>query len=408
MKKLISCLLVLVLVLSFVACSGSQKGNEEAPKTETKTEVTTVKIAVITALSGGASENGTYELNAAKLAAKNINAAGGIKSLGGAQIEIVSYDYTSDTNNTKSGVEKILSENDIVAGIGGATSGLVLPTLPVWEANEIPLVTENNSNDLTNQGYEYIFSVHCRGSQVGEVSVNFIQWLQSQGQNLTKAAIIYENSAKGSSSADGARAYCQKAGLEIVYDESHPNTITDVTSIVTAVKAAGADVCFIYTLDQVSRLLTTSMQDLNYNPVAITSNWNPSFYEALGDKTNGIIANANWLPTNKAVQDNPEYVELCKQYKEEYNISIEQCAGGAYSSVMVIAQALEKCGSTDGPTLMKTIAEGEWKVLLGEGTITFNEAHEAQGPVPVIGQWQDGQVVTIFPRELASGDFKTY
>ncbi len=406
MKKAIALLLVLTMVLAMAACAGKET---EAPKADGKAaEVKTVKISVITALSGGASENGNYEVNAAKLAAKNINAAGGIKSLGGAQIEIVTYDYTSDSNNTKSGVEKVLASNDIVAGVGGATSGLVLPTLPVWEANEIPLVTENNSNDLTNQGYEYIFSVHCRGSQVGEVSVDFIKYLKEQGHDLTKAAIVYENSAKGTSSADGARKYCEGAGLEIVYDESHPNTITDVTSIVTACKAAGAQVLFVYTLDQVSRLMTTAMKDLDYNPVAITSNWTPSFYDALGEATNGIIANANWLPTNKAVLANPDYVALCKQYKDEYNVYFDQCAGGVYSSVMVIAQALEKCGTTDGPTLMKTIAEGDWTVLLGEGHITFNERHEAVGPVPVIGQWQDGQVVTIFPLELASGEYKEY
>ena len=75
---------------------------------------------------------------------------------------------------------------------------------------------------------------------------------------------------------------------------------------------------------------------------------------------------------------------------------------------MIIAQALEECGTTDGAVLKDTIANGTWDVLLGDGTLTFNDAHEAVGPFAVIGQWQDGHIVTIYPEDAASGEFKVY
>ena len=407
MKRLLTLITCIAMLASLYGCgSPSDNANHSGSGSEDNPGV--VKIALINALSGTSAEAGNLELQAAQLACEKINESGGIKSLNGAQLEIVSYDYTSDPNNTKSVVERVLSSEDIVAGVGGTTSGLLLPTLPVWESYEIPIVTENNAPDLTNQGYEYVFSVHCRGTEVGTTSVEFIQWLQEQGYDVSKAAIIFENSAKGISSAEGARQYCESAGLEIVYDESHPNTITDVTSIVTAAKSAGAEVCFVYTLDQVSKLITTTMKDLDYNPITLSSNTTPSFYEALGEDSNGILCGANWFPTNAAVVNDPEKDAIVNEYEERYGMFIDQCGGGVYSSVMIIAQALEECGTTDGAVLKDTIANGTWDVLLGDGTLTFNDAHEAVGPFAVIGQWQDGHIVTIYPEDAASGEFKVY
>ena len=398
MKRFVTLLLSLVMLATVVSGVG-MTAFADAPDT--------IKIALVNALSGTSAEQGNLELGAANLAIDTINAAGGIKSLGGAKLELVSADYTSDANNTKSVVERVLSSEDIVAGVGGTTSGLLLPTLPVWEAYEIPIVTENNAPDLTNQGYEYVFSVHCRGTEVGTTSVEFIQWMNENGSDIQKAAIIFENSAKGISSADGARSYCEKLDLEIVYDESHPNTITDVTSIVTAAKSSGADVCFVYTLDQVSKLICTTMKDLSYNPITISSNTTPSFYDALGEDSNGVICNANWFVTN-AIMSEPENAAIAEEYLKRNGFFMDQCAGGVYSSVMIIAQALETCATTEGSVLKDTIAQGTWKVLLGDGEITFNEKHEAVGPHAVIGQWQEGKIVTIYPENYASGVYKQY
>lgn len=392
MKKVLS--LVLAVVLTLV-CAFTAVAEEPA----------TIKIALINALSGDMAEGGQHELEAAQLAIKNINDAGGIKSLGGAKLELVSADYTSSTDNTKSVVERVLSSNDIVAGIGGTTSGLILPTLPVWEKYGIPLVTENNATDLTSQGYEYVFSVHCRATSCGEVSVDFVKSLQETYDiDASKCAIIYENSAKGMSSADGARATIEKAGMGIVYDDSHPNTITDVTPILTAVKSSGAAVNFIYTIEQVAKLLFTTSRDLEYYPMMITANQTPSFYDALGDAINGTLVACNWTYGNKNVVENPEFKAVTDAYEETYGYFMDQSAGGVYSSVMIIAEALEACGTTDGEILRDTIRAGSYETLL-DGTVTFDEGGANNNASAVIAQWQDGELVAIYPEHLASGTY---
>lgn len=392
MKRILTIALAAILLLSCTITSIAE-------------EPETIKIALINALSGDSAEGGQHELEAAQLAIKHINEKGGIQSLGGAKLELVSADYTSSTDNTRSVVERVLSSNDITAGVGGTTSGLILPTLSIWERYGVPLVTENNATDLTNQGYEYVFSVHCRATSNGEVSVQFVQDLEELfGIDASKCAIIYENSAKGMSSADGARAMIEKAGMSIVYDESHPNTITDVSSIITAVKSTGATVNFIYTIEQVAKLLFTTARDLDYYPVTIAATQTPSFYDALGDAINGTLVSCNWCYGNKNVVENPEYKAIVDEYKETYGYFMDQSAGGVYSSVMIIADALEQCGTTDKEVLRDTIKNGAFETLL-DGTVTFNEGGANENASAVIAQWQEGDLITIYPERLASGTY---
>ncbi|MDR1732261.1 MAG: ABC transporter substrate-binding protein [Synergistaceae bacterium] len=365
-----------------------------------------VRLALITSLSGDSTENGTLERAGIELAVKRINEAGGIKALGGAKIELIIEDYTSNTENTKSVVERVLSRGDIIAGVGGGTSGLVLPTLPVWESHEVPLVTHNNADNLSSQGYEYVFSIHCRASSVGQVSVEFIDWLKNKiGIKVNNAALIFENSAKGMNSANGARATIKRMGMNLVFDDSHPNTLTDATALVTSIKASGADVCFIYTIYQVCKLLFTAMQNLNYNPVTITGNSLPSFYSALGESMNGVLVSANWFATNKNLVDNPAKKAITDEFEKTYGYFMEQCAGGAYSAVMVIAQALEQTGSRDKKALRDAIAAGTFDTLLAGDKITLNATGANDRSTAVIGQWQNGKLITIYPEFMASGEY---
>jgi branched-chain amino acid transport system substrate-binding protein len=363
-------------------------------------------LALITSLSGDSTENGTLERAGIELAVKHINEAGGIKSLGGAKIELSIDDYTSNTDNTKSVVERVLSRGDIIAGVGGGTSGLVLPTLPVWESHGVPLVTHNNADNLSSQGYEYIFSIHCRASSVGQVSVEFIEWLKGKiGLNVNNAALIYENSAKGINSANGARVTIQRVGMNLVFDDSHPNTLTDATALVTSVKATNADVCFVYTIYQVCKLLFTSMQNLNYNPVTITGNSLPSFYDALGESMNGVLVSANWFATNKNLVEDPRKKAIMDEFEKNYGYFMEQCAGGAYSAVMIIAQALEQTGSRDTTALREAIATGTFDTLLAGGSIKLSANGANEISTAAIGQWQNGKLITIYPEYIASGEY---
>ena len=428
-------LLVLALVagiLCMSACSAAPSGDNSTASSETTDttqpaestdeqtqdtqdaqdaaeEVPTIKIAAAYPLSGTAAEAGQMGLDGARLAVKHINDNGGIQALGGAKLELVEADTTSDSSQSKQVVERLLEDEDIVAMVGCANSAVMMPTLPVIEKRQVPVVTNCNAPNITAQGYKYVFSITHPGAYAGENVVRFIKWLnEDQGYSYKKVAIVYENSAFGISSAEGSRANAEKYGLEIVFDESFAPGLTDASAIVTAMKNSGAEVFIPATYASESKLFIETMKSMDYHPLIIGPVAWPSLKEALGDSINGILSTGNWNPYTKAVQDDPQWKAVAEEFEQTYGYFMTEVAGPNYQAIRVIAEALELTGSRDSVALRDTIANTEFKnTMMTENTVKFDENGQNINAIAVLAQWQDGVPVSVFPTEVSVSEFKT-
>ncbi len=366
-----------------------------------------MKIAAAYPLSGANAESGQMGLDGARLAVKHINENGGIKSLGGAKIELVEADTTSDATQSKQVVERLLQDEDILAMVGCANSGIMMPTLPVLEKNQIPAVTNCNAPDITGQGYQYVFSLCHLGPDAGQNVVKAIQWLNDEmGYSYKKVAIVYENSAFGISSAEGSRADAEEYGLEIVFDESFAPGLTDASSIVTAMKNSGAEVFIPATYASESKLFIETMKSMDYHPLVIGPVAWPSLEEALGDSINGILSTGNWNPYTKYVQDNPENKAIVDDFEETYGYFMTEVAGPNYQAVKIIAEALEICGTRDSVVLRDTISQTEFTdTLMAPTTVKFNENGLNEHAIAVLAQWQDHVPYAVYPTEVSVREF---
>ncbi len=407
--------LLLIMCMFLGACGNkAQTTPEEKKATDSTTEKAseqtndeeTIKIAFIYPLSGGSAESGNMCLDAANLAVKNINDAGGIKALGGKKLELVVFDGTSDPAQSKNVAERALSDKNIVAAVGSGSSALTLPMLPAFEKNQVPLLTFSNSVDITNQGYQYVFSITNRGTQLGEYNIEFLDYLNNDlGYSYKKVAIIYENSANGINMADGARKSAQNMGLEIVFDESYQAGNADFAPMITAIKNSGAEVVMPYGYMQEQKLIFSAMRDIDFYPLVMgNSNW-PSFYEALGDATNGVVTVGNWNWNTKLVQENEEYTKIVKQFEDTYGYFMTEQSGPTYDAVKIIANALEICGKTDSVELRNTISANKFDGMQLTGVYEFNEKGENINGVPAVSQWQYGKPVAVYPIEYAGSEY---
>ena len=406
MKKALSLFIVLIMLASlFVGCGNEQTGGEEE-------QVTVVKIAFMNPLSGNNADAGQQDLNAAQLAVKHINEAGGIESLGGAQIELVVTDTTSDPTQAQSVAQRVLSDGEIVGIVGTGISGLTLPILPIAEKNEVPMITNSISNDITNQGYQYVFEPVPKGSMFGETQVNFLRALNDEfNLGIKKVAIVYENSAYGVSTAEGTKATAEAAGLEVVVNQSYPQGFTDASSLVTTVKQSGAQAIFpvAYTTD--AKLIINTMKSMDYNPLVIGGGagflW-PAMGEELGDNINGLLSVASWNWDSKNISGNPDLAKIPEDYEATYGEFMTEHAGPTYSFVWMLKEAIEKTGSTDSKTIRDALAEMTFEdtpaALMQPGVVQFGDDGWNVETHPVMIQWQDGKPRTIFPISDASSD----
>ena len=405
-------LLSISLLASCTASSSSASQNtgdtssKDASQGGTAAAVDKVQIGFLNPLSGANADAGKHDLDAAQLAVKHINESGGIKSLGGAQVELVVGDTTSDATQSAQIAERIISQNNLSGIVGTGFSGLTMPILPVVEKYEVPMVTNSINDKITDQGYEYIFEPVPKGSLFGGQQIAFIKYLQEQGIPANKVAIIYENSAYGESTAQGSLKIAEDAGLEVVMNESFPPNFTDASSLVTALKNSGAEIVMPVAYSQDAKLIVNTMEAMNYEPIMIGGGagflW-PVLGAELGDKVNGMISVASWNWDSKNISDNPDLLKVTEDFEKEYGYFMTEHAGPSYVATWIIKEGIEKAASADPVDVRNAIAEMDFTegpaTMMQPGTIHWDGKGWNENVNAVIIQWQDGKPRTIFPRE---------
>ncbi|HBE76989.1 MAG TPA: hypothetical protein DDW65_04295 [Firmicutes bacterium] len=371
-----------------------------------------VRIGFLNPLSGSNADAGQQDLNAAKLAVEDINNSGGIKSLK-AKVELVIEDSTSDAKEAASAAQRLFTTKKVAGALGTGISGLTMPIQPIVERYRIPIVTNSVNDDITSKGYTYTFQVTPKGSQFGETQVNFFKYINDKYKlGLTKAAIVYENSGYGVSTAEGIQTLAQKAGLKVVLYQPYPHGFTDAGPLVTTIKSSGAEILFpvAYTTDAV--LIINTMKAMNVSPLIIGGGagflW-PAISEALGKNVNGLISVASWNWDSKNITEDPNMVAITERYEKKFGGFMTEHAGPSYLGVRLIAEAVDRAHSDDPVKVAAqmrklSLAKGTIGAFMQPGRVKF-EASGWNTTHPVMIQWQDNKPRTVYPEASATRSF---
>ena len=411
-KNLLALLMAFAMIFSASACGS--KPADDAGNTDSE-GANTVKLCIGTPLSGSYADCGKQGLDGATYAVDYINANGGIKALGGAKIELISFDTTSDSNQSMIAMERAVEQYSPSAVLGMSYSGLTVPCLPVAEKLKVPLLTTCISPDLNNQGYEYIYAPDPKSAQFADQQAAALITLNDDyGYDLTKVAIVYEDSEYGITTAESDKAIVEAAGFEVVLYEAFPVGFTDASSLVTSIKQSGATVLFPAAGTQEAVLIVNALKSINYTPLIIAGGagflW-PTIRDELGDNINGVLSASQWNWDSKYIRDNEDLWNFVQGFEDEYGYFITE-HGGAYAGLVgMFAWAIEQCGSAD-PTAIRDALEGAeirdgLSQLFAPGYVTFDETGWNDSAYAVLIQWQvceDGisRPLTIYPREASS------
>ena len=434
MKKLIAMLLALAMIFCLVACSSSSDKTTDASQTqttqETKTEdsstsnetessssdaVDTVKIGVFAAVSGVNSESGRQATLAAETAEWYINEVlGGISSLGGAKVETVMIDSTSDPSTASLPLEQALSNGGIVGIAGSAQSAIALTMLPILQKYQVPAVTASATNvTITEQGCEFIFQPAPKSNTFGDTKYEFLKYYADlKGIELSdlKFGIIYENSAWGSDTANSNRALVENYGLNLVYDENYEaGALTDATALVTKMKNAGVDILFPGCYANDAKLIMTACAAMDYMPIIFADGsaftW-PSLLNDLGDMVNGIISADGFVNDMVGAREFDEWQIINEHYEEVNGEFVPGQGGPTIMSYMMIYQALEQAGVADPVAVrdqLRTFNKDNCKWLsVFYGDVGYDETGADMGARPIMLQWQNRKPTCVYPEDAAA------
>lgn len=356
-----------------------------------------VNIGVLYPTSGSQARFGQMCVNAVRLAVDEVNAGGGIKSLGGAKLNPIIADIQSDPGVTRNQAERLMATGNLTAATGSYVSTYTLVSTEVAERYRIPFVTGSIANKITDRGFKFAFQVSPKATMFGEMQMEFASKIAGRGKRV---AVVFEDTDYGTSTSKGLLDGARKAGFEIAMAEPYTAKFTDATPLVNKIKASRPDLLFPVSYITDALLLVRTMKQLNVNAAVVAGGAGyliPDFYKDLGKDAEYVFSVGSW---NYDINCS-EVPRIAEAYEKRYGEFIMEHAGEAYVMIWVIADALQRATSTDPlkvrDALAKTnLTKGPGSVMPG-CRVEFDDTGWNKHVHPVMVQWQNGQLRTVYP-----------
>lgn len=336
---------------------------------------------------------------ASKLAVQMINNSGGIKSLGGAKLNLILSDVQSDTTVTRTETERLITTYNPSAIHGVVISALTLIASEVAERHRVPLTTGSSSDQLNQGGRRYTFTPFARASQFAKAQLQMAKLISDK----PKVAVVFENTAFGTSTSKGLREQAPGEGVDIVMFEPYSAGFTDASPLINKVKASGATMLFAVSYLNDLVLIVRAMKQMGVNiPVNGGSGGFtlPDFYKNVGKDAEGLLGVEHW---NHDIDADARRVNAA--YRKRAGKFIFEYAGGLVAQTFMIADALERAASRDPQKVRDALASLDvskgYAAMCPGGRVKFDQTGKNVYAYPVGVQWQHGDLVTVFPKQDA-------
>lgn len=370
-----------------------------------------VKVGLIAPLSGPWARQGELMIKGANLAIDHINAAGGIKALGGAKMKLLTFDAGDSAEKAKNAAQRMVSqEPDLVAATGAWLSSFTLAVSEVTERAELPLTTLSYSDQITARGFKHVFQTSATADAQANTAVPAILAVADRaGKKLSTVGIVQDNTASAVSFAKAMReGGLQKLNLKLVVDETFTPPLSDATPLIQKVRSAKPDLLLLLpTAVSDDKLLIEKLTEfgLGQGKLPIVANGahyaTPEILRSVGgDLMEGVmVVVGNW-----AVKGQERIIDDFKKKTGEPWMTQDSLS--TYGDMWIFKEALEVAKKADRKAVSQAIramdtTEGSAKFFPGN-RIKWDESGRRVGATVVVVQWQKGVPAPVYPPETAT------
>ncbi len=366
LKKSTALLLAAVLALSVTA--GCKK-KEEAPKAEApKAAGDTIKIGFLGALTGDVAMFGKPTLEGMKMAAEDLNAAGGVM---GKKIEIVEADNRGDKQEGASVTQKLISRDNVIAIVGDPTTGITKVAAPIAQKAGVLLISAGATGPGVVENGDFIF----RNTLLDSVAIPAcIDYFANDLKYKKVAIITSDNNDYSVGFSQTFRDAAKGKGIEIVADEKVKDGDKDFSGQVTNIKAKKPDVIFFsgYYTEGALIMKEARKQGVKANMFGGDGLFSPEFIKLGGSAAEGSMSALGFAPE----QATPETAKFIEAFKKKFAGQLPGLFDAqGYDGVMMIADAIKRANSAD-PKVFKTAMAATKNFQGVSGTITIRANRE--------------------------------
>jgi branched-chain amino acid transport system substrate-binding protein len=366
---------VLMLAVALVAGCGGQKA-AETPKTEapapapvaTYTEPATIKIGFLGALTGSVASYGQNTLDGMKLAADEINAAGGVN---GKQIEIIENDNRGDKTEGANITQKYVTQDKVVAIVGDPTTGITKVAAPIANQNKVVIMSAGSTGPGVVEIGPYVFRDTLLDSVGGPTTIKYM--VEKKGwKKVALITSINNDFSVGLSKIfkDGVLA----AGGEIATEENISDGDTDFSAQVTNIKSKGAQVIIFSGYYTEGALIMKEVRKQGLKDIVMVGGdglQSPVLWELGGAAVEGSISYAGFSPE----QPTPTTAKFIENFKKKYSKDPDLFHAQGYDAIQLFAAAITKAGTANPEKWKDTLAATQ-KFDGVSGNISFGANRE--------------------------------
>lgn len=375
MKKILVFIMIMALLLSAVLTGCSSGSQDKEPDT--------IKIGVASPFTGDYAQFGDYTKDGVELAVEEINATGGVL---GKPVEIVYGDDKGDSKEAVSVAQKFASDKNIVGIVGHFFSGATLAAGPIYQQNKIPTIAMASTNpEVANIG-DYVYRINVgdnyQGSELAEI-------LKEEGYN--KVSVIYDNSDYGKGVSDVFTKSFTDLGGEVLFNETYlGGQDKDFSLILTKIKNSDTEVIVLVSYYTEASLIIQQARNLGIKApfYASDSLYTDDFLTLAGEAAEGthVVCYFHESDPSEAAQ------EFVKKFEAKYNKKVDSWSPYVYDAMKVMADAINRAGSTDGTAIRDAIAATA-DFQGATGVTNFQGAREPVGKDLIILIVKDGKYV---------------
>nr|MBC7245214.1 ABC transporter substrate-binding protein [Chloroflexota bacterium] len=336
-RKVLTMLLVLVLLVSFTACKPAAPAE--------------IKIGVNAELTGGIPVVGASCKNAAEMAVKEVNDAGGLE-VGGKKYKIVlQVEDNEDKAESAAAVAQKLNTAGVLVHIGANASRNAIPASTVCEDAKLPMISPWSTNPKTTAGKKYVFRACFIDDFQGVVAAKFA----INDLKANTAAVLYDVASEYNKGiAEIFKKTFEEAGKKVVAFETYTTGDKDFSAQLTKIKASGADVLFLPNYYSEVPLQVQQAHKLGYTGTIFGSDsWgNLELIDLCGADCEGLFFTTHYAPDIAT----PKAQKFIQNYEKTYGKTPDDVAALTYDAFGLAFQAIQTAGKIDRQAVRDALA----------------------------------------------------
>jgi len=342
----------------------------------------TIRVGLSAPITGNYAEFGENFKYAVQMAVDEINAQGGLLDK---KVEVVVMDSKGDPKEAATIAQKFVQDKTIVAEIGDFTSTCCLAAAPIYERYGMVQLSPTSSHPDFAPSGKYMFGIV--GTQDAEGPFN-VKYIAQEYLGLKSVAVIYINNDWGHVTKDRFVKAADENGLKVTIEQSFLEGERDYSAILTKIRDTNPEGIYIAAMYNEAALICRQIKKMGWDVklLAPSSVFSAKLLELGGDAVEGLVTNTFFALNDPDPRVQAFIAEFRKRAGRDPNLH----AACAYDSMMILADAIRRAGTTDRAAIRDALAET--KNFPGiTGSITFTEVGDVVRKYKIMvvenGQW---------------------